>query len=441
MIKEMKMNKTKSFCPVCKKIIGADVFEKGGSIFMKKNCVEHGVFEIKIAKYAWYYKGLNSYYDALYGSVNSKKNRGSTFTFDVASKCNLNCPICANPGNEGSKFSKSLFKNQIEMIKNRKMFIHLSGGGEPTLNDDLPELIDIISKSGNAASLVTNGVRISEDFNYFKRLKESGLKNVCTWIDSVENEDVHQKMRGGRFIDLKMKLLHNAEKLKIPVKLLQVLAQRVNEQEVKGCLDFARRNDCISTFWIRSYSHFGNCGLSKEQEFENIDEVVEVVAEKSEGLFSIMDVFIFQKFLYAVSAISGQPMCYRDQVMIVPRKNEKSMRQIFDFDKTEKMLDEFKKIWQENRKKAKGYFIKKNIFKIVKNQPFFRLLLKKKLSSFGWDSFYSKGYLTVLISSSYNLLNCDISRINKQCLNFVVDQGSGEIYSRCIDTMGAKRVN
>ena len=91
---------TTSFCPICKKVIEADIVEKNGAMFMQKTCPEHGSFEVKIAKYAWYYKGLNSYYDNLYGRELDKK-LPTSYLCNVTSKCSLDCPICfAKPSKE-----------------------------------------------------------------------------------------------------------------------------------------------------------------------------------------------------------------------------------------------------------------------------------------------------------------------------------------------------
>ncbi len=80
-------------------------------------------------------------------------------------------------------------------------------GGEPTLRKDLPELIHLVSESGNIADLATNGIRIAKDINYLKALKKSGLKSVFIWVDTFKDEDVSKRIRGDNFISYKLKAL------------------------------------------------------------------------------------------------------------------------------------------------------------------------------------------------------------------------------------------
>lgn len=438
--------RTKSPCPVCKKILEADIIEKNNSIFLQKKCPEHGNFEVKIAKYAWYYKGLNNYYDKLYGIDFYKKRQCRMYTSSVAWKCNLNCPICFTPSSkkvEETAISALDFKKHLETIKNKRMTIHLSGGGEPTTRRDLPEIIRLINESGNTVGLFTNGVKIANDLNYLKQLKKSGLNYILLWLDTLKNEEIHRKLRGGDFIPLKMKVLKYMKKEKITGVIFQVLARGINESEIPDFIEFVRKNEFIGAYWVRGYNYLGNFGLSPVQEYNAMDEMVEFVANQSGGLFSLEDFYCWQKIVLALSVIYNSPQCYRGQTIPIPRHSEKSLRDTFDFPKFSLVLDEFEKIWLVDQKRAKAYFLSKFYLKLFKNPKLFHFFyIRSKFSKFNWNCFFptSKYYVTILINSIYSLLNLDIDRVKKQCPHGSFNLRPENNFPRCFELLNLSKV-
>jgi len=86
---------TQSICPKCKRIVEAHTIEENGSVYMVKECAEHGLFKVIISKYSWYYKGLNSLYDKLFPQGHALSNKTiRTLQFYPTKECNLHCPIC-----------------------------------------------------------------------------------------------------------------------------------------------------------------------------------------------------------------------------------------------------------------------------------------------------------------------------------------------------------
>jgi radical SAM protein with 4Fe4S-binding SPASM domain len=65
-------------------------------------------------------------------------------------------------------------------------------GGEPTLRNDLPELIAHVEKNGQITGLNTNARRLS-DAGYLKRLVEAGLDHVQITVESCD-EEIHDHM-------------------------------------------------------------------------------------------------------------------------------------------------------------------------------------------------------------------------------------------------------
>ena len=158
------ISKTKSVCPICLKRIDANkIVGKDGYIYMQKSCFEHGDFETLI------WEGdLKSYLDwaklskeGLSPTNTKKSEKGCPYDcglcenhksesccvlLELTNRCNLKCPVCFMTAGEGEEKDLSLkaIEAQFDMLLKRKHVkdfnIQLSGG-EPTLRDDLADII------------------------------------------------------------------------------------------------------------------------------------------------------------------------------------------------------------------------------------------------------------------------------------------------------------
>jgi MoaA/NifB/PqqE/SkfB family radical SAM enzyme len=413
----MLVNKTESVCPVCKKVIQADIVERGGSIFMEKLCVEHGLFEKKIAKYAWYYKGLNSLLDLLYLSDFHIRKKCFTFALFFTNKCNLECPICFSGSGIPEKREEvtlSAVKYQLNKIKNQRKIIRITGG-EPTVREDLLDLIHLIVKSGNIASLFTNGLKLV-DIEYAKKLKKAGLTEIIVWLDTIKNDNIHKIIRGKEVLDAKLKALENIKKVGIPLRIYHVKAKNLNDSDTGDCLEYAIKNSFIKNLWIRGYAYLGRKGLSKENEFL-MDELVENVAGESRGLFTLEDAYYYQKIHYILAAIRGLSSCYYGQKITVARFKSESLRKIFDLDKFPKILSKFEEILGNDPTKAKNYFRLKLSSIVIKKPSLLYWLIKKHFIMNPIDTRYlSCDYFDVYMSLLYSCADYDKAHIDKGCL-------------------------
>jgi radical SAM protein with 4Fe4S-binding SPASM domain len=80
----------------------------------------------------------------------------------------------------------------INKVKDAAIFIVTFTGGEPTLRDDLPPLLQYAQNSGLVSGLITNGRKLS-DKGYVKSLADAGLDFVQITVESHIPE-VHDKM-------------------------------------------------------------------------------------------------------------------------------------------------------------------------------------------------------------------------------------------------------
>lgn len=133
--------------------------------------------------------------------------------FEVSKVCNLRCIICSH----GHVPKDQHYKKQIMAIDTflalsplftLARYAHLVGYGEPFMNPDLPEMIEIACKGGLVVDLVTNGTLLKGEVN--EKLIKLGLAEITISMDSASPE-LFEKIRVGSDFE---KIVGNALDLK-----------------------------------------------------------------------------------------------------------------------------------------------------------------------------------------------------------------------------------
>ena len=110
-------------------------------------------------------------------------------------KCQNNCIHCYAGGpHETEELSTEQWKQAIDKVHEIGVFILTFTGGEPTLRDDLPELLQYTQNKGVVTGLVTNGRKL-KDAEYVKALEKVGLDFVQVTLES-RKAAIHDKMTG-----------------------------------------------------------------------------------------------------------------------------------------------------------------------------------------------------------------------------------------------------
>jgi radical SAM protein with 4Fe4S-binding SPASM domain len=120
--------------------------------------------------------------------------------FEITNRCNLNCKHsmldCKYCGQDPKPWEGELSREEVYSLINnisRAGTTSLSFiGGEPTLREDLPQLVAYASRY-MGVSIVTNGVLL--DKRYVQMLKEAGITCIKVYLDSPEAK-IHDSLRG-----------------------------------------------------------------------------------------------------------------------------------------------------------------------------------------------------------------------------------------------------
>jgi uncharacterized radical SAM superfamily Fe-S cluster-containing enzyme len=255
-----------SLCPVCLKVVQAHIFQEGDKVFMEKQCEVHSNFREIYWSDASLYKKFNNYFRNGHGIVNStseklgcpldcglcKNHLTSTLLgiIDLTSRCNMTCPICfADAGDSHYEPNLDQIRAMLQNLRAEKPVpcpaVQFSGG-EPTLRDDLPQIVAIAKQMGFAQiQIATNGLRLSSDFALCKALERNGLNTVYLQFDGV-TPDPYKVLRGRNYLPAKLKTLENLCKARqTSVVLVPTLVKGVNDHQVGDIVRFASTNSKV----------------------------------------------------------------------------------------------------------------------------------------------------------------------------------------------------
>ncbi len=168
---------TRSVCPVCLKNIPARLEQReDGSVFLSKQCPEHGAFSADVwrgnvdfdtwIQCAQPLGELGTQCPQNCGLCPEHESGTCCVLLEVTKRCDLRCTFCfADGGQQEADLPIEQMKRAIDDICHLcgKPLLQLSGG-EPTLRDDLPELVRYAKEAGcSYVQVNTNGLRLARD--------------------------------------------------------------------------------------------------------------------------------------------------------------------------------------------------------------------------------------------------------------------------------------
>jgi uncharacterized radical SAM superfamily Fe-S cluster-containing enzyme len=309
-----------SLCPECMSRIPMRIYEQDGVIYLEKTCPQHGRFEDvywgDAELFKWFY---GNWYNARYVGTglenpHTKTVSGCPFDcgicpqhktptilgiIDVTNRCNMACPVCFAYAGASNYVYEPSFEQIVEMIKllrnnspwacNALQF----SGGEPTIRNDLPDLIHEAKKAGvTHVEVNTNGLRIAEDIEYFKKLLDAGLSTLYLQFDGLR-EDIYKTTRARtNLVPIKQKVIDNARRIGLEsIVLVVTLAKGVNNKDLGAIVDYAVKNhDVVRCINIQPVSMAGRLQKDEMRKLRiTIPDAIKEIEEQTNGVVSKWD--------------------------------------------------------------------------------------------------------------------------------------------------------
>ena len=297
------MRETTALCPVCLKRLPAVRIRENGAHYIRRFCEEHGVQQTVI------WRGTEDI-DAWTGArredgaedglqcpddcgLCGRHLRGTCCTLlEVSNRCDLNCRFCFAEGGtvhhgNGAEPSKEEIKDQIDDI------VRLTGGtllqlsgGEPTMRDDLPELVAYALDAGCPyVQLNTNGLRLARDAEYLHDLAHAGLSFVFLQFDGL-TDDVYETLRGRPMLAEKERAIQNCGEWHIGVTLVPTLVPGVNTHQVGDMIRYVTKHTpYVRGIHFQPVSYFGRMPhIPSDDERYTLGELIDDIVVQTHGL-------------------------------------------------------------------------------------------------------------------------------------------------------------
>lgn len=270
------LQRTSSVCPVCLKRLPAGIVKAGEDCFLEKQCPEHGRFSTVIwrgapdleawGEYTPPGDGASPGCPGACGLCSGHLRQTCCALVEVTSRCNLACPVCfasagsaAAGGGEthGEPSVGHLYDVFRQLVAQDNTFVQLSGG-EPTVRDDLPEIVAAAKRAGCVTiQLNSNGIRLGRDAGYAKALKDAGLSFVFMQFDGTEDA-IYTKLRGQPLLARKLAAIEACGELNLGVTLVPTVVPGINDHGIGAIVAFGlAHSPVVRGIHFQPVSYFG----------------------------------------------------------------------------------------------------------------------------------------------------------------------------------------
>ena len=278
-------------CNKCRARVPAEFFERSGQTWIRKHCPTCGPNESLVSADAAVWQAKRDLWqyvptDPVACTLNCDQCKvdhapGMVF-LDVTNRCNMNCPICiATIRGMGFDFYPPLeyFEKIFDFVgrMDPKPVVQLFGG-EPTLREDLLEIIRIAKRYGLKPHVVTNGVKLADEA-YCKQLCDARVP--MRFAFDGRSPDIYERLRHNRAAyDKKMKALENLKKYsKRKHAIIACAAWGINDQYIGDMIQFIHDNrDLISDLGIIPLTENwepGTFDAAKTTTMEDVEKMVQ----------------------------------------------------------------------------------------------------------------------------------------------------------------------
>jgi uncharacterized radical SAM superfamily Fe-S cluster-containing enzyme len=309
------ITETKSICPECNLVLPAYVYERDGKVFMKKTCPQHGETEelyfgsydmyVKFSRYLHNGKGTEHPNVKKVGCdcpnncglCESHLSHTGLANVVVTNRCDLTCWYCffyVKKGVEGAYVYEPTLEEIREMALNLRAERPVPGnavqitGGEPTLREDLPEIIRAIKSSGvDHIQLNTNGINIALHPELAKIYREAGVNNLYMSFDGVTPKTNPKNHWEAPYT------IDACRKAGLGVVLVPTVIKSVNDHELGAIIRFAQQNmDIVRAVNFQPVSLTGRMSKSEREKYRiTIPDAIKRIEEQTDGEIDVDSFF------------------------------------------------------------------------------------------------------------------------------------------------------
>jgi hypothetical protein len=384
-----------SVCPTCytegkiQKISGS-IVEEDGKVWIIKKCQKHGSFkeiyfgDVDLYKRWMTYKVTGDPVAEIKKSLFNdpplyEEHTSQTMLTNliVTNRCNLKCPSWFMDARTAGYVYEPTVDQLRELMKQTRDEKPVGSnalqiiGGEPTLRDDLFDIIRLAKGVGfKHVQLHTNGLKLAESVDYCQRLKDEQVNTIYLSINGVTEQT-------NPLIEQNKKALENLKKVNLNVVLVPILIGRKNIHEAGKIVRFAIDNiDVVRGVHFLPISFSGRATKLHNDEWKSkrvdYSQILEFIEHEFTGMISRND-FYPVSFIYPIYKLietmtrepqiqfTAHPGCGGSTFIFVDEGRPIPITQFVDVEADMKFLNQLSKIKGPLRKLRIGAAFIRNI--------------------------------------------------------------------------------
>ncbi len=302
---------TESLCPHCLRRIPAVREADGDDVYLVKKCPEHGEFRTvmwrggprfhgwtrtpNVSRTSDSQTGFDKGCPFDCGICPSHRKNACTAVLEITSRCNLRCPVCFADAGSATATDAPLAEisewyGRVLNAYGPDIIIQLSGG-EPTVRDDLPAIIEMGRSRGFPFIQVnTNGLRLALEEDYASVLRQAGAASVFLQFDGTE-DGIYRKLRGRDFLAEKRRAIERCVASGIGVVLVPTIVPGINFHNIGAIIRLALElSPGVRGVHFQPVGYFGRCPDAPDNSRRlTLPDIMRAIEEQTDGLMRIGD--------------------------------------------------------------------------------------------------------------------------------------------------------
>ena len=201
---------------------------------------------------------------------------------EVTNRCNMSCHLCYSDANQycGDVSISEIRRRLVQLLDLTGSPIPVQiSGGEPTVRDDLPEIVSLARGLGyRNIEIITNGINLCRKPDLLPELKEKGVTAVFLQFDGMTKE-TYLAIRGQDMTEIRHRALEAVRNEHLCCTLAVALTRGINDGEVGEIVRFGIENiDTVRAVSFQSSTRFtGRFDLSREYEGYSMPALLDLI--------------------------------------------------------------------------------------------------------------------------------------------------------------------